>query len=148
MQLLLSRREKDLATFPTHQHSEALQRGTRHIPQLTYPGRPSMWTGEGGRKRGSAYLLVLGEREVMGDQRVSVQSGREREERPTSVMQHILRGSVAMTWLLAQDSVSIATHRFWDIILSISSQVWKILRPWTVFSVRDLKMTSSSGRST
>ena len=33
-------------------------------------------------------------------------------------------------------------------ILSVSCQVWNILRPCTVFRVRDLNITSSSGFST
>ena len=41
----------------------------------------------------------------------------------------------------------VTTDRFWCIILSVSLQVWKIFRPCTVFRVRDLNITSSSGRS-
>lgn len=101
-----------------------------------------------------AHLLVLGEREVVCDQRVSVQSGSERGEAHTSG--HACSASLHTERHSGCDPdhrprpgvVSIATHKFWDMILSISSQVWNILRPWTVFSVRDLKMTSSSGRST
>lgn len=47
-----------------------------------------------------------------------------------------------------QLAINSNSHKFSDIIRSVSSHVWKIFLPWTVFNVRDLKTISGRGCST
>ena len=156
VQLLLSWGEEDLAAFPTHQHSERLWRRRRCIPHLMDPAsrpglgmRPLMDPDQPTMQEGIRLTSLCWERGKSCVIRGSVFSLGGREEKPIPVATHTERHSGCdLDHQPRPGWVSIATHKFWDMILSISSQVWNILRPWTVFSVRDLKMTSSSGRST